>query len=141
MLRTWLRRIGPRHHSVEALPRKNALQTPTLALGATVLGVPQCLHLVSHWSKRTSYSRRGGRSQSPSCDGDLAQCDRLAFRQAVAGIMLLSALSCSRTGSRSPSVASRKTQRASSSGFTVLMPIDLSVSHASSNAVSNSTSA
>src|SRR6266705_823562 len=37
-------------------------------------------------------------------------------------------------------MASRKTQRANSSGFTVVLPIDLSVSHASSKAVSKSTS-
>src|SRR6266566_3675230 len=65
---------------------------------------------------------------------------QLASRQAVAGINPLSAPSCNRTGSRSPSVASRKTQRANSSGFTVVLPIDLSVSHASSKAVSKSTS-
>jgi hypothetical protein len=66
--------------------------------------------------------------------------NQLASRQAVAGINPLSAPSCNRTGSRSPSVASRKTQRTNSSGFTVVLPIDLSVSHASSKAVSKSTS-
>jgi hypothetical protein len=35
---------------------------------------------------------------------------------------------------RRPSMASRKTHRANSSGFTVVLPTDLSVSHASSNA-------
>jgi 'Cold-shock' DNA-binding domain len=66
--------------------------------------------------------------------------DQLASRQAVAGIRPSSALSCSRTGSRSPSIASRKTERANSSGFTVVLPFDLSVSQASSNAVSNTAS-
>jgi uncharacterized protein YbjT (DUF2867 family) len=65
---------------------------------------------------------------------------QLASRQAVAGIRPSRAPSCSRTGSRSPSIASRKTERANSSGFTVVLPIDLSVSHASSNAVSSTTS-
>jgi hypothetical protein len=37
-------------------------------------------------------------------------------------------------------MASRKTHRANSSGFTVVLPIDLSVSHASSKAVSKTTS-
>jgi hypothetical protein len=59
------------------------------------------------------------------------QCDQLASRQAVAGIRPSSAPSCSRTGSRSPSIASRKTERANSSGFTVVLPFDLSVSQAS----------
>jgi hypothetical protein len=68
------------------------------------------------------------------------QRDQLAWRQAVAGIRPSSAPSCSRNGSRSPSIASRKTERASSFGFTVVLPIDLSVSQASSNAVSNTTS-
>jgi hypothetical protein len=39
-------------------------------------------------------------------------------------------------GSRSPSIAKSNTTRASSSGFTVLLPTDLSVSHAASKAVS-----
>jgi hypothetical protein len=42
------------------------------------------------------------------------------LRQAVAGNRPSSASSCSRTGSRSPSIASRKTERANSSGFTVV---------------------
>src|SRR5207248_8688813 len=42
--------------------------------------------------------------------------------------------------SRSPSIAKRNTARANSSGFTVLLPNDLSVSHASSKAASKSTS-
>src|SRR5215469_16127353 len=68
------------------------------------------------------------------------QCYQLASRQAVIGIRPSSAPSCSRTGLRSPSIASRKTDRANSSGFTVVLPIDLSVSQASSNAASNTTS-
>ncbi len=64
----------------------------------------------------------------------------LASRQAVAGSSPFSASSCSRMESRSPSMASRNTERASSSGFTVLLPIDLSVSQASSKAASKSTS-
>src|SRR5215831_539576 len=65
--------------------------------------------------------------------------DQLASRQVVAGSSRSSAPSCNRTGSRSPSIAMRNTERASSSGFTVLLPTDLSVSHASSKAVSKTT--
>ena len=68
------------------------------------------------------------------------QCDQPASRQPVVGIRPSSAPSCSRTGSRSPSIARRKTERANSSGFTVLLPTDLSVHHASSKAFSKSTS-
>jgi hypothetical protein len=43
--------------------------------------------------------------------------DQLASRQVVAGSSRSSAPSCNRTGSRSPSIAVRNTERASSSGF------------------------
>src|SRR6516164_10559994 len=65
--------------------------------------------------------------------------DQLASRQLVAGSSRSSAPSCNRAGSRSPSIARLNTERASSSGFTVLLPTDLSVSHASSKAFSIST--
>src|SRR5262249_14326910 len=65
--------------------------------------------------------------------------DQLASRQPAADRSPSSAPSCNRMGSRSPSIAKRNTARASSSGFTVLLPTDLSVSHASSKAVSKST--
>src|SRR5215472_7418164 len=65
--------------------------------------------------------------------------DQLASRQLVAGSSRSSAPSCNRAGSRSPSIARPNTERASSSGFTVLLPTDLSVSHASSKAFSIST--
>jgi hypothetical protein len=64
--------------------------------------------------------------------------DQLASRQVVAGSNRSNAPSCNRMGSRSPSIATRNTERASSSGFTVLLPTNLSVSHASSKAVSKS---
>src|SRR5262249_16797400 len=63
-----------------------------------------------------------------------------ASRHVAAGTKPLSAPSCSRTGSRSPSMASASMLRASSSGFTVVLPIDFNVSHASSKAVSRTTS-
>ena len=78
-----------------------------------------------------------GKSSAVNLQGEVG--DQLAS-PTVAGIRPSSAPSCSRTGSRSPSIASRTTERANSSGFTVVLPIDLSVSHASSNAVSNTTS-
>src|SRR5215469_6558903 len=65
--------------------------------------------------------------------------DQLASRQLVAGSSRSSAPSCNRAGSRSPSIARPNTERASSSGFTVLLPTDLSVRHASSKAFSIST--
>ena len=61
-------------------------------------------------------------------------------RLAPGGSSRSSAPSCNRAGLRSPSIASRNTARASSSGFTVLLPNNLSVNHASSKAVSKSTS-
>ena len=76
---------------------------------------------------------------SLAADCQLAR-DQLASRQVVAGSSRSSAPSCNRTGSRSPSIAVRNTERASSSGFTVLLPTDLSVSHASSKAASKSMS-
>src|SRR6202044_3001005 len=63
-----------------------------------------------------------------------------ASRHDAFGINPFNAPSCSATGSRSPSMASRNTHRASSSGFTVVLPIALSVSQASSNAASRTTS-
>jgi len=70
---------------------------------------------------RLSHTRRS------TCSYMGNQCDQPASRQPVLGIRPSSAPSCSPTGSRSPSIASRKTERANSSGFTVLLPTDLSV--------------
>jgi hypothetical protein len=72
--------------------------------------------------------------------GAARAADQLASRQVAAGSSPSSAPSCNRTGSRSPSIARRNTPRANSSGFTVVLPIDLSVSQASSKAVSKSMS-
>src|SRR6266550_3619876 len=58
----------------------------------------------------------------------------------VAGISSPSARSCSRTGSRSPSIARWQIRRASSLGLILLLPLLLSVIHASSKAVSRITS-
>src|SRR6202048_3519197 len=58
----------------------------------------------------------------------------------MAGARAASAWSCSRTGSRSPSVARRRMQRASSLARTLSLPLDLSVNQASSKAVSRITS-
>ena len=65
---------------------------------------------------------------------------QLASRQDVGGIKPSIAPSCRRTGSRSPSMARRSIERASSSGLIDELPIALSVNHASSNAVSSTTS-
>src|SRR5215813_3585403 len=59
--------------------------------------------------------------------------------QIVAGINSPSARSCSRAGSRSPSIARWHIRRASSSGLMVALPLLLRVIHASSKAVSRIT--
>ena len=57
-------------------------------------------------------------------------------RHIMAGTSAASAWSCRRTGSRSPSVARCRMQRASSLARTFSMPLHLSVNQASSNAAS-----
>jgi hypothetical protein len=112
--------------------------------GRDVLLDRQCAlrgrQLAASFLARERQEARRQRKRRPTSLTVGNQRDQLASRQAVAGIRPSSASSCSRTGSRSPSIASRKTERANSSGFTVVLPIDLSVSHASSNAASNTTS-
>src|SRR5438445_13310959 len=57
-----------------------------------------------------------------------------ASRQIVAGISPTRARPCSRTGSRSPSIARWQMRRASSSGLMLPLPLVLRVIHASSKA-------
>src|SRR5208282_3496136 len=104
-------------------------------------GVTQVHSIRAGGAHRHLGRRRAGRR----CDAYFPFLIHLAGRSAAsrhddAGSSPLSAPSCKRTGSRSPSTASRNTERASSSGRTVVLPTALSVSHASSKAVSKMTS-
>src|SRR5580704_2773577 len=97
---------------------------------------------ISSVSAGNVFRHRGRRSRRRHGDPGRASltATQPASRHDAAGTRPLSAPSCSRTGSRSPSMASASTERASSSGFTVVLPIAFRVSHASSNAASRTTS-
>jgi hypothetical protein len=90
------------------------------------------ISVISEGICRVTARRQRQRTSTPQVLSSLG----CGSRHIMAGASAASAWSCRRTGSRSPSVARCRMQRASSLARTFSMPLHLSVNQASSNAAS-----